>query len=80
MIDEARMGSNDSVSMTDGVERGCSFPELVELTTELTQALDRAFVAFLLAAELEDAFDVALFRASRDAIPACSGGDPFAIW
>jgi len=69
----------DSFSTTDSAERGCSFPDLADLTSELTQALNGALLTFLLCAELEDAFDTALFRASRDETPAFAGGGLFAI-
>jgi hypothetical protein len=67
---EARV---DSLMTTDGTWRGCDVRDLVELTAELTSALNGAIWSFMLRAELEDAFDVALFQAVMAETPTLSG-------
>jgi hypothetical protein len=63
---------------TDGVQRGCDVRALRDLTSELTTALDGAIWSYMLQAELEDAFDTALFRAVIAETPTLSGPGLFA--
>jgi hypothetical protein len=69
----------DSLVTTDGARRGCDAPDLTELTSELTSALDEALWSYLLRAELEEALDTALFRAAMADTPTLSGAGPFSI-
>jgi hypothetical protein len=63
----------DSLVTTDSIRRGCESHDLAELTTELTSALNGAIWSFMLRAELEDAFDTALFRSFVAETPTLSG-------
>ena len=69
---------SDSRSRTDGTRRGCDDDDLVELTSELTTALNGAIWSYLLRAELEEAFDTALLRAAMAETPTLSGSFLFA--
>lgn len=62
-----------SLMMTDNRHHGRDDRELVELTSELTTALNGALWSYLLRAELEDAFDTALLRAAMAETPTLSG-------
>jgi hypothetical protein len=68
----------DSLVTTDGKQRGCEAPDLLDLTTELTTALNGAIWSYLLRAELEEAFDTALLRAAIAETPTFSGAGLFA--
>jgi hypothetical protein len=72
---ETRVDSNVT---TDGIHGGCDARELVDLTSELTTALNGAFWSYMLRAELEDAFDTALLRAAMAETPTLSGSGLFA--
>ena len=72
---EARV---DSILTTDNRPRGCDARDLTELTSDLTSALNGAIWSYLLRAELEDAFDVALLRAAMAETPTLSGSVLFA--
>ena len=63
----------DSIMTTDSVVRGSEARDLVELTTELTTALNGAILSYMLRAELEEAFDTALLRAAFAETPTFSG-------
>lgn len=67
---EARV---DSLMTTDGTQPGCEGRALADLTTEFASALNGALCAFMLRAELEDAFDTALFRSFMAETPTFSG-------
>ena len=64
-----------SLMMTDSRHDGRDARDLVELTSELTTALNGAIWSYLLRAELEDAFDTALLRAAMAETPTLSGPD-----
>ena len=72
---EARV---DSLLTTDGDQRGSEAHDLTALTSELTTALNGAIWAYMLRAELEDAFDTALLRAAFAETPTISGSSLFA--
>ena len=63
----------------DGARRDCDAPDLAELASELTSAINGALWSYMLRAELEDALDTALFRAVMEATPTLSGSGPFSI-
>jgi hypothetical protein len=69
----------DALKMTDGGERGSSATGLTTLMEQLTDGATGASWAFLLRAELEDAFDVALLRASLAETPTLSEHEVFAV-
>lgn len=71
---EARV---DSLVTTDSAARGCDAPNLGELTTELTTALNSAIWSYMLRAELEEAFDTALLRAAFAETPILTGARAF---
>jgi hypothetical protein len=75
-IAEARVKSH---VMKDGARRDCDAPDLTELASELTNALNGALWSYMLRAELEDALDTALFRAAMAETPTLSGAGPFSI-
>jgi hypothetical protein len=62
-----------SLMTTDSPHHGCDARDLVELTSDLTTALNAAIWSYLLRAELEDAFDTALLRAAMAETPTLSG-------
>jgi hypothetical protein len=76
VIAEARVGSNVA---KDGARRSSHGPDLTELASELTSALNGALWTYMLRAELEDALDTALFRAAIEETPTLSGLGPFSI-
>ena len=68
----------DSRMTTVGAQRGCDTRALDELTSELTTALNGAIWTYMLRAELEDAFDTALLRATMAETPTLTGSGLFA--
>lgn len=67
----------DSTKTTDGRQRGSSAMRPAPLMEQLTEGATGASWAFLLRAELEDAFDVALLRASLAETPTLSDHEVF---
>jgi hypothetical protein len=67
----------DSPMTTDGNERGNSATSLSTLMEQLADGATGASWALLLRAELEDAFDVALLRASLAETPTLSDHEVF---
>ena len=72
---EARV---ESLLTTDSRPHGCDVRDLTELTSDFAAALNGAIWSYLLRAELEDAFDVALLRAAMAETPTLSGSVLFA--
>ena len=68
----------DSFVTTDSQQDGCVARDLLDLTSELTSALNGAIWSYLLRAELEEAFDTALLRAVIAETPTFSGSGLFA--
>ena len=63
----------DSLMTTVAAMPGCGACDLRELTADFTTALNGAIMSYLLRAELEDAFDTALLRATLAETPTISG-------
>jgi hypothetical protein len=63
-----------------GIGKGARTPRretaLSDLASELTTAVDGAYWAYMLQAELEDAFDTALLRAAMSETPILAGALP----
>ena len=75
----AKLEAHGSSCMTtDGILDGCILSDLSDLTHELTSALNGAIVAFMLRAELEEAFDSALLREAFAGTPTFGFGS--AAW
>ena len=68
----------DSLKTTVTTAHGYEAGDLRELTADFTTALNGAIMAYLLRAELEDAFDTAFLRATLAETPTISGRSLFA--
>lgn len=78
MISATLQTCADSPMTTDGIERGSSATSLTTLMEQLAESATGTSWTLLLRAELEDAFDVALLRASLAETPTLSDHEVFA--
>jgi hypothetical protein len=78
MLSATLQGRADSPQTTDVTRHDGSTKSLARLMQQLADGSTDASWAFLLRAELEDAVDVALFRASLAETPTLSDHEVFA--